>query len=230
MFLEELVAMDGVIELAGVLVAAYLVGSLPTAVIMSRLVAGVDVRELGTGNAGAANVFREIDPRVGIFVAVVDILKGLLPVLIADRVLDLGPTGSVIAAAGALWGHQYSVFLKFRGGAGLASAFGGVAGMMLGPTVVAGFVGLPMLLVTKNMGWTGGTTIAIAFGITAVSTFTDIQIPDPIAMEDAGYLLGGVLIGLLLALPFWLRKLFELRAARDGDAAPDASSTTEDQT
>ena len=92
-YLEELVAMDGVIELAGVLVAAYLVGSLPTAVIMSRLVAGVDVRELGTGNAGAANVFREIDPRVGVFVAVVDILKGLLPVLIADRVLDLGPTG-----------------------------------------------------------------------------------------------------------------------------------------
>ncbi len=222
--------MDGVIELAGVLVAAYLVGSLPTAVIMSRLVAGVDVRDLGTGNAGAANVFREIDPRVGVFVAVVDILKGLLPVLIADRVLDLGPTGSVIAAAGALWGHQYSVFLKFRGGAGLASAFGGVAGMMFGPTVVAGFVGLPMLLVTKNMGWTGGTTIAIAFGITAVSTLTDIQIPDPVTMEESGYLLGGVIIGLLLALPFWLRKIFELRAARGGDAAPDASSTTEDQT
>lgn len=211
-------AMDEVIELAGVLVAAYLVGSLPTAVIMSRLVAGVDVRDLGTGNAGAANVFREVDRRVGVFVAVVDILKGLLPVLIADRVFDLGPTGAMIAAAGALWGHQYSVFLKFRGGAGLASAFGGVAGMMLGPTVVAGFVGFPMLLVTKNMGWTGGVTIAIAFGITAVSTFTDVQLPDLIAIENAGYLYGGVLIGLLLALPFWLRKLFELRASPDEDA------------
>ncbi len=219
-----------VIGLAGVLLGAYLVGSLPTAVIMSRLVAGVDVRELGTGNAGAANVFREIDPRVGVFVAVVDILKGLLPVLIADRVFDLGPTGSVIAAAGALWGHQYSVYLKFRGGAGLASAFGGVAGMMLGPTVVAGFVGFPMLLLTKNMGWTGGLTIAIAFGITTVSVFTDVQMPELIAMDDAGYLYGGVLIGLLLALPFWLRKLFELRAARGGDAARDAASTMEDQT
>ena len=218
------------IGLAGVLVAAYLIGSLPTSVIMSRLVAGVDVRELGTKNPGAANVFREIDPRVGVFVAVVDILKGLLPVLIADRVFDLGPTGAVIAAAGALWGHQYSLFLKFRGGAGLASAFGGICGLMLGPAAAAGLVGLPMLLLTKNMGWTGGTTIAIAFGITAVSTFTDIQIPDLIAMEDAGYLFGGVIIGLLLALPFWLRKLFELRAARGGDAASDAASTTEDQT
>ena len=218
------------IGLAGVLLGGYLSGSLPTAVIMSRLVAGVDVRELGTKNAGAANVFREIDPRVGVFVAVVDILKGLVPVLIADRVFELGPTGSVVAAAGALWGHQYSVFLKFRGGAGLASAFGGVAGMMLGPTVVAGFVGLPMLLVTKNMGWTGGLTIAIAFAITAVSAFTDIEIPELIAVEDAGYLYGGFAIGLLLALPFWLRKLFELRAARGGDAAPDAASTTEDQT
>ncbi|MYD36501.1 MAG: glycerol-3-phosphate acyltransferase [Dehalococcoidia bacterium] len=222
--------MGEVMGLAGILVAAYLAGSLPTAVIMSRLVAGVDVRDLGTGNAGAANVFREVDRRVGVFVAIVDILKGLLPVLVADRFFDLGPTGAVIAAAGALWGHQYSVFLKFRGGAGLASAFGGVAGMMLGPTVVAGFVGLPMLLMTKNMGWTGGITIAIAFGITAISVFTDIQMPDLIAIEDAGYLYGGVLIGLLLALPFWLRKIFELRAARGGDAAPDASSTTEDQT
>ncbi len=222
--------MADLIGLAGVLVAAYLIGSLPTSVIMSRLVAGVDVRELGTKNPGAANVFREIDPRVGVFVAVVDILKGLLPVLIADRVLDLGPTGAVIAAAGALWGHQYSIFLKFRGGAGLAAAFGGICGLMLGPAAVAGLVGFPMLLLTKNMGWTGGTTIAIAFGITAVSILTDIQIPELIAVEDAGYLLGGVLIGLLLALPFWLRMLFALRAARGGDAAPDAASTTEDQT
>ena len=222
--------MNDVILLAGVLIAAYLAGSLPTSVIMSRLVAGVDVRELGTGNAGAANVFREIDPRVGVFVAIVDILKGLLPVLIADHVLDLGPTGGVIAAAGALWGHQYSVFLKFRGGAGLASAFGGICGLMLGPAATAGLVGFPMLLVTKNMGWTGGVTIGIAFIITAVSVFTDIDVPDLIAVNDAGYLYGGVLIGLLLALPFWLRMLFALRAARGEDAGHDASSTTEDQT
>ncbi len=221
--------MNDVMLLVGVLIGAYLAGSLPTSVIMSRLVAGVDVRDLGTGNAGAANVFREIDPRVGVFVAVVDILKGLLPVLIADRVLDLGPAGGVIAAAGALWGHQYSVFLKFRGGAGLASAFGGICGLMLGPAAAAGCVGFPMLLVTKNMGWTGGVTIAIAFGITAVSVFTDIQLPALIAMEDAGYLYGGFLIGLLLALPFWLRMLFALRAARGEDAGRDASSTTEDQ-
>ncbi|MCY4576084.1 MAG: glycerol-3-phosphate acyltransferase, partial [Chloroflexi bacterium] len=63
--------MVDLIGLAGVLVGAYLIGSFPTSVIMSRLVAGVDVRELGTGNAGAANVFREIDPRVGVFVAIV---------------------------------------------------------------------------------------------------------------------------------------------------------------
>lgn len=218
------------IGLAGVLVGAYLIGSLPTSVIMSRLVAGVDVRDLGTKNPGAANVFREIGPRVGVFVAVVDILKGLLPVLIADRVLDLGPTGGVIAGAGALWGHQYSVFLKFRGGAGLAAAFGGICGLMLGPAAVAGLVGLPMLLLTKNMGWTGGVTIAIAFGMTAVSTLTDIQLPELIAVESVAYLYGGVVIGLLLALPFWLRKLFELRAARGGGAAHDASSTMEDQT
>ena len=213
----------------GILIVGYLFGSFPTAVIMSRLVAGVDIRELGTGNAGAANVFREINPKAGVFVAVVDISKGLIPVLIADRVLDLGPAGSTIAAAGALWGHQYPIWLRFRGGAGLASAFGGVAGMMLGPTVAAGFVGLPMLLVTKNMGWTGGATISIAFIITTISIWTDVSLPSVLAIDRAGYAYGGILIALLLALPFWLRMLFGLRGARDGGDAPDASSTTEDQ-
>ena len=221
--------MNDAVALVGMLLVGYMFGSLPMAVIMSRLVAGVDVRELGTGNAGAANVFREINPKAGVFVAVVDITKGLIPVLIADRVLDLGPTGSTIAAAGALWGHQYPIWLRFKGGAGLAAAFGGVAGMMLVPTIAAGFVGLPMLLVTKNMGWTGGVTIGIAFIITAVSVWTDVSLPSALVVDRAGYVYGGILIALLLALPFWLRMLVGLRGARAGDAARDASSTTEDQ-
>ncbi len=221
--------MDDLIVMAGVLAASYVAGSLPTAVIMSRLVANVDVRDLGTGNAGAANVFREIDPRVGVFVAVIDILKGLVPVLIADRVLDLGPAGSAVAAAGALWGHQYSIFLKFRGGAGLAAAFGGISGMMFGPAVAAGFVGFPMLLITKNMGWTGGVTISIAFALTVVSSLTDITLPAFVSIDDPWYLVGGIFTAALLALPFWLRKLFALRGARGGDAAGDASSTMEAQ-
>ena len=221
--------MNDAVALIGILIVGYLFGSFPTSVIMSRLVAGVDVRELGTGNAGAANVFREINPKAGVFVAVVDISKGLIPVLIADRVLDLGPTGTTIAAAGALWGHQYPIWLRFRGGAGLASAFGGVAGMMLMPTVAAGFVGLPMLLVTKNMGWTGGLTIGIAFIITSISIWTDVSLPSVLAIDRPGYVYGGIVIALLLALPFWLRMLVGLRASRAGGDAPDASSTTEGQ-
>ena len=221
--------MNDAVTLIGILIVGYLLGSFPTSVIMSRLVAGVDIRELGTGNAGAANVFREINPKAGVFVAVVDISKGLIPVLIADRVLDLGPAGTTIAAAGALWGHQYPIWLRFRGGAGLASAFGGVAGMMLMPTVAAGFVGLPMLLVTKNMGWTGGLTIGIAFIITSISIWTDVSLPSVLAIDRPGYVYGGIVIALLLALPFWLRMLVGLRASRAGGDAPGASSTTEGQ-
>ena len=219
---EVIATMNDAVTLIGILIVGYLFGSFPTAVIMSRLVAGVDVRELGTGNAGAANVFREINPKAGVFVAVVDISKGLIPVLIADRVLDLGPAGTTIAAAGALWGHQYPIWLRFRGGAGLASAFGGVAGMMLMPTVAAGFVGLPMLLVTKNMGWTGGLTIGIAFIITSISIWTDVTLPSVLAIDRPGYVYGGIVIALLLALPFWLRMLVGLRASRAGGDAPGA--------
>ncbi len=221
--------MDVAARLIGIFAITYVIGALPTAVIASRLVAGIDVRELGTRNPGAANIFREVDPRVGVIVAIIDISKALIPVLIVDRALNLGPSGATTAALGALWGHQFSVFLRFRGGAGLAPAMGGVAGLMLGPTLLAAIVGLPMLLLTRNMGWTGGVTMGVAFVITGLLVWTDVPFPAVARVEAAGYLYGGALISLLLALHFWRRRLGELRAARGADAACDAASTTEGQ-
>ncbi len=221
--------MNDAMEILFALLAGYFFGSFPTSVIASRIVAGVDVRHVGTGNAGAANVFREIDPRAGVIVAIVDIMKAFIPVIVVDRVFDLGPMAATAAAVGALWGHQFSLWLKFRGGAGLASAVGGVAGLLLGPIGAAACIGLPILLLTRNMGWTGGITLASTLMLAAASTLTGVQMPAIIAVDDVAYLYGGVLIALLLALPFWLRLLFALRAARAEDGAPDASSTTENQ-
>lgn len=103
-------------------IGSYLLGSIPSGLLLARA-AGVDIRSTGSGNIGATNVYRTLGRSVGIMTLVLDCLKGLLPVL-AARQLDLGD--GVIAAAGAaaFLGHVYTVFLRFKGGKGVATALG----------------------------------------------------------------------------------------------------------
>jgi len=103
-------------------VLAYLIGSLPFALLLARRL-GADLRTIGSGNLGAANVLRASGVRAGLIVAVLDIMKGALSVMLAERV---GGAGAAPAAAGvaAVVGHIYPVWLRFRGGKGVATACG----------------------------------------------------------------------------------------------------------
>ncbi len=105
------------------LVVGYLVGSIPFAFLLTRRVAGVDVRRVGSGNVGAANVLRVTRPSIGLAVAGLDIAKGCAVVVLASRA---GATDAVRAAAGvaAVLGHVYPVWLRFEGGKGVATACG----------------------------------------------------------------------------------------------------------
>lgn len=104
------------------LVAAFIVGSIPFAQILARI-NGVDLREVGSGNVGAGNLTRNVGLPWGIAAAVFDGLKGLLPVLIATR-SGLGPGAAGLAGVAAVVGHNWSIFMKGRAGRGLATAFG----------------------------------------------------------------------------------------------------------
>ena len=95
---------------------AYLLGSIPTGLLLARA-AGVDIRTTGSGNIGATNVYRTLGRTVGILTLVGDCLKGLIPVLIAQR-LGMGDTMIAAAGAAAFLGHVYTVFLGFKGGKG----------------------------------------------------------------------------------------------------------------
>jgi acyl phosphate:glycerol-3-phosphate acyltransferase len=122
---------------------AYLLGSVPFGLVLSRAFAGVDVRQVGSGNIGATNVSRAAGKGAGILTLVLDAAKGALPVLVAERVLgpmSATPAGRWEAAAGlaAFLGHIFPLWLGFRGGKGVATALGvslafapcaGVAGM-----------------------------------------------------------------------------------------------------
>ena len=157
-----------------VMVLAYLMGSVPSAYIAGRLVGGMDIREMGDRNPGAANAYRIIGPRAGLTVGFVDILKGLLAVLLA-RVLLGGTIAPMAAGVMAVIGHNWSLFLNFQGGRGAATAIGVFIGLIPIPALSLSLFAFAILPVVKS------TTKAIAL----------IMIPMPLLawVSDASYAL-----------------------------------------
>ena len=102
---------------------AYLVGSIPTGLLLAKAFAGVDIREAGSGNIGATNVYRTLGRKVGLLTLVGDCLKGLIPVAAAYALGFTTPWIALIGLA-AFLGHVYTVFLGFKGGKGVATALG----------------------------------------------------------------------------------------------------------
>ncbi|MFH1628844.1 MAG: glycerol-3-phosphate 1-O-acyltransferase PlsY [Pseudomonadota bacterium] len=109
-------------------IAAYVIGSIPFGKIIAGSVARIDITQRGSGNIGATNVARELGMKWGIITLVLDVLKGLAPVLIFSLYASQtgAPYETALAAIGlcALLGHMFPVFLKFRGGKGVATALG----------------------------------------------------------------------------------------------------------
>jgi glycerol-3-phosphate acyltransferase PlsY len=106
-----------------VVIVGYFLGSIPTSYIAGRLITGRDIRKMGDENAGAANAFREVSHTAGIIVGLIDAAKGSFTILIA---LWAGMPQPVVLAAGlaAVIGHNWPVFIGFRGGRGLATTLG----------------------------------------------------------------------------------------------------------
>ena len=104
------------------LIGAYLLGSVPTGLLLAKAL-GVNIRESGSGNIGATNVYRTVGRKLGILTLVGDCLKGLIPVLVA-KWLDLPDLWIAAIGLAALLGHVYTVFLGFKGGKGVATALG----------------------------------------------------------------------------------------------------------
>ncbi|HEY6627716.1 MAG TPA: glycerol-3-phosphate acyltransferase, partial [Acidimicrobiia bacterium] len=123
------------------LVAAYLLGSIPFAQVLARI-NGVDLREVGTGNIGAGNLTKTVGKGWGLAAGLLDGFKGLIPVLIAKE-MGLGPGAAGLAGLAAVIGHNWSIFIRGRSGRGLATSVGVIMGLD------------PVLLV-----WTTGWAVA----------------------------------------------------------------------
>jgi glycerol-3-phosphate acyltransferase PlsY len=105
------------------ILTAYLIGSVPFALLLSRRWNATDLRTFGSGNLGAANVLRASGVRAGVLVAVLDAAKGAASVALAMR-MSPGPLVPAAAGVAAIIGHIYPVWLKFKGGKGVATACG----------------------------------------------------------------------------------------------------------
>jgi glycerol-3-phosphate acyltransferase PlsY len=131
--------------MAAAIIAGYLLGSIPFALLVSRHLSGVDLRRIGSGNVGAANVVRASGIMAGVVVALLDTAKGAAGVIVAVR-LSSDSVAPAAAGFAAIVGHVYPIWLGFRGGKGVATACGVFS--LLAPAAVA-----PALIIFLLTAW-----------------------------------------------------------------------------
>lgn len=136
-----------------VVILGYLIGSIPSAYIAGRLMRGVDIRDLGDRNMGAANAWRELGPRAGIAVGVIDVGKGALAVLIA-RAIGVPLPAVLLTGVAAVAGHNWPLFLRFRGGRGAATTIGVLWALMPREMLIVFGIATVPFIVSRNVTFT----------------------------------------------------------------------------
>ena len=166
------------------LVLAYLAGSIPFGLVVGKLFYGVDVRQHGSGNVGTTNVFRVLGKKAGVAVLVCDMLKGYIPAAIAAALFD--PWFAIFIAAAPVVGHIYSIFLKGRGGKGIAT--GAAVVLALVPLVFAIIlvVWIVLLLTTR---YVSVASLVAAFLVPVLTISLDEPLP---------YKIAGVLVAVIV--------------------------------
>ena len=142
-------------ELVGLYVFSYLIGSIPTAYLIGRLVKNVDIRDYGSGNVGGSNLWHNVGKIGNVPQCILDILiKGSVPIWIGLYGLGLDPTAPLLVVVPllAILGHNWSIYLKFQGGRGIAVVFGSL--LALAPLLLAAFaiVALGGWAITRSAG------------------------------------------------------------------------------
>lgn len=174
-----------------IIIAAYLIGSIPTALLYSKLAHGRDIRTIGSRNMGARNTKQQFGVWAGLMVAVVDITKGALAVLLA-MAFKLPFIYQMAAGTAAVLGHDFSIFAQFRGGKGLATTGGVFLALFPLPALIGLVLQIVIYLIFKN--WDLGS--GICMGVFVLIVF----------LSGEPFISIGLIISLLLFIPFkkWL--------------------------
>jgi len=166
------------------LVIAYLLGSLPTSYLIGRIFFGADIRAMGSGNTGATNALRTFGPKVGAIVLIIDVLKGVAAILIARylmRQTSMGYGFNLIESLSGLFviiGHVYSVWLRFKGGKGVATAAGVFFTLMPLPVifclVLFGYIVYTTKYVSLGSVLAAGSLLIIELGSQLIMKFHNL--------------------------------------------------------
>lgn len=198
-----------------VCLCAFFVGAVPFALLVVRLLKGIDVRKVGSGNVGATNASRAFASkggRIGAFLLIylLDAAKGLLPAMLAPRIVEADPQLiAVLAGASAVLGHVFTPFLGFRGGKGVATATGVLLALDWQVTLIALGVFFVVRWLTGQVFW-GSIALGLALPAAAIGLHPDVAFGARLPLT--------VLCLVLAAFLVWthrsnLKKHFAARAA-----------------
>lgn len=161
-----------------IIIVAYLLGSIPTSVWISRSFYHIDIREHGSGNAGATNTFRVLGVKAGLVVFAVDILKGFAAVNLIHFTNYYIPDGSnyiniqLLLGIAAMLGHIFPVYVGFKGGKGVATLFGVICAISLYPTLIMAGIFLVTLIITRYVSL-GSMMAGLSFPVLIVVVFKE---------------------------------------------------------
>jgi len=176
-------------------VLGYLLGSIPSAYIATRVATGRDVRQLGGGNVGGLNVYREVGAVPALAAGIADVGKGAAAVAIAQWLLDVSLPFVLLTALAAVAGHNWMVFLKFSGGKGMGAAIGALSilfplyGYPLGLAFFFGIVLIPFII-TRN--------VALSMGIGLVS----LPFIAWLGVKSTPFIIFSIALGLIILVKF----------------------------
>jgi glycerol-3-phosphate acyltransferase PlsY len=151
-------------ELAGVVAVSYLIGSMPMGYLAGRVLRGVDIRDYGSGSIGATNVYRVLGRWPFLGVMVLDAAKGYVPVLAVWYIFGTHDL-QVASGIAAVMGHDFPVYIGFRGGRGVATSFGVYAALALPLAVGLFAVGVFILVALRYMSVTSMVTVPLGAGV-----------------------------------------------------------------
>ena len=171
-----------------VIIICYLIGSIQFGIIYTKIHSGIDIREFGSKSSGATNISRTLGSKAGLFVLILDISKGILPILIIQTMMDFQLV-AILSSCSLVLGHCFPIFYQFRGGKGIATGTGAVLYQI--PVLL---VVIPLFLIVAMF------TRLVSLG-SIVSCITSILIVTVLVITnnlDSEYLIIGVFIPLLI--------------------------------
>jgi glycerol-3-phosphate acyltransferase PlsY len=177
------------------LLIGYALGSIPTAYLLTKWKTGKDIRKLGGGNVGGLNTFKEVGIWAAIAVTLIDIGKGAATVAITYYALNMDKPFVLIAAIGAVLGHNWMPWLKFSGGKGMGATVGALVmimpiyGYLMELAIFAGIVVLPLLL-TRN--------VALSMGLGLVA----LPFLGWLSIHSGLFVVWSLVVGIIIAIKF----------------------------